>query len=169
MPAPLAGIFQMPPFSLMRRMVEDIDHLFEHLGVGRGGLSQVLWTPQVEVFEREGNLMVRADLPGLRQGDVQVELLDDALVLEGERRSEFEEDQGGIWRAERAYGTFRRVIPLPKGINPDEVTARFKDGVLEIQLKLPEQEQRGRRIEVQGEGGAEGRKGPQSQVKEPRH
>ena len=85
----------------------------------------------MEIFEREGHLVVRADLPGLTEDDVHVEVTDEALTIEGERRSEHEERQGGVFRSERRYGAFRRQIPLPEGVNADQVTASFKDGVLE--------------------------------------
>ena len=93
-----ADLWTMSPFSLMRRMMSDFDRMFEELGMGgmlpRAGEEPsealergALWSPQVDVFEREGNLVVRADLPGLTKDD-RVEVRDDALVIEGERRRE---------------------------------------------------------------------------------
>jgi HSP20 family protein len=96
-------------------------------------VSPSLFSPPVEIFERDGQLVVRADLPGLTKDDVHVEVTDEALTIEGERR----------------YGTFRRQIPLPEGVNADQVIASFKDGVLEVSRPAPQQQARGRRIDIQ--------------------
>jgi len=108
-----------------------------------------VFSPPMEIFEREGHLVVRADLPGLTKDDVHVEVTDEALTIEGERRSEHEERQGGFFRSERRYGTFRRQIPLPEGVNADQVTASFKDGVLEVSMPAPQRQAHGRQIEIQ--------------------
>jgi HSP20 family protein len=118
---------------------------------GRAGSQSLpsLWSPQVEVFERGNNLVVRADLPGLSREDVDVEVDDDALVIRGERRNEFEDQQEGYYRSERSYGTFYRAIPLPDGVDSSDVNATFKDGVLEVTLPKPQpQSSRAKRIEV---------------------
>jgi HSP20 family protein len=140
-----------------------MDRLFDDfLGLGSGlsrpfsgrrdlgrSAGQDLWYPQVEVRERDGKLVVSADLPGARKEDVHVEIRDKALVLEGERRQESEENREGYYRSERSYGRFFRTIPLPDGVNPEQAEASFKDGVLEISLPLPKSEPpQGRKIEV---------------------
>jgi len=148
----------------MRRMMEDLDRMFEDFGSargsrgdmpdvgGRGGLAMD-WTPAVEMFERDGQLVVRADLPGLSPEDVRIEVTDDSLTIEGERRSEMEvEEEGGVYRSERTYGRFSRIIALPEGVDPDGAQARFDNGVLEITIPLPEQTGR-RRIPIQGSAG----------------
>jgi len=143
------------PFALMRRFTEEMDHYFAHLGMGRGGQGTAaagseFFAPPVEVLERDGRLIVRADLPGLTKDDVRVEITDNVLTIEGERRSEHEERQeGGVLRSERVYGMFRRQIPLPEGVNADQATANFKDGVLEVSMPAPQRQTRGRQIEVQ--------------------
>jgi len=139
----------------MRRFTEEMDHYFAHLGMGRGGQGTAaagseFFAPPVEVLERDGRLIVRADLPGLTKDDVRVEITDNVLTIEGERRSEHEERQeGGVLRSERVYGMFRRQIPLPEGVNADQATANFKDGVLEVSMPAPQRQTRGRQIEVQ--------------------
>ncbi len=102
--------------------------------------------------------MVNVDLPGVRPEDFQVEIEEDALVLQGERRSEQEDTRGGIRRSERSYGTFRRVIPLPPGANADAAEARFENGVLEITVPLPQQSKT-RRLDVKSVGPAGGTAG----------
>jgi HSP20 family protein len=160
--------FTVSPFSLMRRMMEDMDRMFEDLGGGgsqqlRGGTLQrgglTAWAPAVDVFERDGQLVVRADLPGLKRDEVRIEVADGSLIIEGERRSEIEaEEEGGVYRSERIYGRFARTIPLPEGADLEHAQARFDEGVLEITVPLPQSGRR--RIEIQGrtEGKQEGSK-----------
>jgi HSP20 family protein len=156
-------MFRMSPFALMRRFSEEMDQYFSQLGSGRSESSMVpagreFFSPPVEVTERDGQFVVCADLPGLSKDDVHVEVTDDALLITGERRSEHEERQGGTFRSERSYGTFRRQIPLPEGVSADQATATFKDGVLQITMPAPKRQERSRRIEIQSAstpGGAE--------------
>jgi len=141
------------PFAVMRRMMEDMDRAFEDfgwggmlspfsrgLGSGQGSaLGEQLWAPQVEVEQREGKLLVKADLPGLSQEDIDIELQDGALLLRGERRREDQGEREGVRYSERTYGSFTRSIPVPRGVQAEDVDARFNNGVLEMSLKLPEQ------------------------------
>lgn len=157
------------PFTLMRRMMEDMFRLFEdvggmprslHEGQGRepgmSFMSAPAWAPPMEV-RRDGNrLHVRAELPGVDREDVDIELMDDALVIEGHRSAEREEQRGDVIRSERVYGRFRRVVPLPDGVDPDRVEARLEHGLLEVSLELPEERSRRRRISL---GGGERPKG----------
>ena len=154
------------PFGMMRSMMDQMDRLFgDFVGTGlsrprpsgvsappSAGMapSQGFWYPQVEVSERDGNLVVCADLPGMKKEDVHLEIHNDFLVLRGERRQEQQRNEGGIYRSERSYGQFYRTVPLPDGVNPDQAKANFKDGVLEVTIPMPQQEQRqGHTIEIQ--------------------
>jgi HSP20 family protein len=162
------------PFAVMQRMADDMDRLFEQFGFGRMGLglaprlgtlgslldddlwsdraSQALntvWTPQVETFRRGDNLVIRADIPGVNKEDVHVEVEDDVLTISGERKEEHEENRDGYYRSERSYGQFYRAIPLPEGVNAEKCDASFKDGVLEVTLPAPKQEERkAKRIQI---------------------
>ena len=127
------------PFGMFR----DMDRLFQNFGLGRE-LDRGLWSPQIEMYEEQGKLHVRADLPGMSKDDVHCELRDNALILEGERKQE--QERGG-W-SERSYGRFFRQIPLPENVNPDTAKASFKDGVLEITLDAPKKDERGKKIEI---------------------
>jgi HSP20 family protein len=138
------------PFGLMRRIMQDMGQLLEDIG-GFGRWSEgrgAVWSPQIEVFEQGGELVVRADLPGLEEKDVNVEIIDDTLVIEGERRSEIEETRRGLHRTERTYGRFRRAIPLREGVDTESANANFEKGVLEVRFKAPGGTERGRKIEV---------------------
>jgi len=145
------------PADLIRRLRGEIDRLFEDVGLGNlaRGWSDLEtsalggWSPPVELFERGGNLVVRAELPGLKRDEIKVELTDDSVIIEGERKQEHEEKNEGYYRSERRYGQFFRSVPLPDGINPATAKASFRDGVLEISLEAPEQIKRRRhKVEI---------------------
>jgi HSP20 family protein len=139
------------PFELMRRFSEDVDRLFESLGFPRlgwpfesteralarptaGTTATTAWTPSVEVFARGDDLVVRADLPGVKPEDVSVEAEDNNLIIRGETRAEHERQEEGYYYSERQYGSFYRSIPLPQGVRADNAQATFSNGVLEITL-----------------------------------
>lgn len=147
-------LFRMNPFSLMRRLSEEMDRTFGQLSTGQGDGGTAAWAPNVEVREQNGSYVVRADLPGINPDDVRVEVTDDGLLIEGERKREHEEKQGGIRRTEVQYGYFARVIPLPDGANVQQANARFDNGVLEITVPVPQQGTNRREIPVQGSSGS---------------
>jgi len=162
-PGNLARQALSSPFSFMRRFSEEMDRLFEDFGFGRGWMSpsmggmspsgfrelgRAAWSPQVEVFRRGDELVVRADLPGMRKEDVRVDIQQDHLVLQGERSWETDQDREGVMRSERHYGSFHRTIPLPEGVRAQDARASYKDGVLEISMPAPQERQRGHRIKI---------------------
>lgn len=190
----LAGIrpFLASPLSLIRRLIEDMDRLVEDASLAReaglapggrergggpergaggperelgGLLAEPAWVPPVEMFVRDGHLIVRIDLPGVEDEDIRVDIEDNSLVVEGERRAAREEQREEAVRSEFEYGVFRRVIPLPEGTDLEGAVADLDNGVLEVALRLPEEAQRGTRIpvrtrqagEAQRQPGAEGR------------
>jgi HSP20 family protein len=118
-----------------------------------GRSEQLEWAPQIETFQRGNEFVVRADLPGLEQKDITVELKDDGLVIQGERSNQREEREEGYYASERSYGRFCRVVSLPEGAIADSAKATFKNGVLEIVMQAPPHEvSRGRRIEIADAG-----------------
>jgi HSP20 family protein len=137
----------------MRRLFDDLERLTgvdvpnEQRGE-RAALDSTIFMPTVEVMRRNDRLVVSVDLPGMRIDDIQVTVDDRALVIEGERRSEHEQEDGDVWRCERSYGEFRRVIPLPEGADPTTTEARFENGVLEISLRAPEPARQTRKIDI---------------------
>jgi HSP20 family protein len=170
--------FMANPFSFAQAMSQEMDRLFSTGGAdslsspvgqtgGRGqtgrGLSQ--WTPPMEVVQRENELVVRADLPGLKPEDIQIDVEDHVLTISGERQEQSEDRQNGFYRTERSYGSFTRSIALPDGIDEEQVNACFEHGVLEVTVPLPQQRQRGRRIQVKSgtTSGAAAVTGQQSQ------
>jgi len=135
----------MNPFIMLRRLTEDMDRAFGE--VARDRRSDAIWAPVIEVTEREGNYVIRAELPGLKPEDVKVECTDEALVIEGERKLEREEDGGR--RSERMYGRFSRVIPLPEGAKVTDAQARFQDGVLEVTIPVAKRDEKRRQIPIE--------------------
>jgi len=153
------------PFAMFDRFADEMDRIFDEFGFGRGWLAPRFgrgsmsrsagvenWAPQLEVAERNNELVIRADLPGMKKDDISVDVADDAVTISGERKHEHEEQRGGVVRSERSYGSFCRVVPLPQGAMADQAKASFKDGVLEVTIPAPpEQVSRGRRLEIGGE------------------
>ena len=160
----LAGGWLSNPFQLMDRMSEEMDRTFDRMfrefGMPRrawfsrnpfrsiereGGL----WAPRVEAFQKGDRFIVRADLPGLKKDDVQIDVNDDTITIHGERRAEHEEQREGYYHSEREVRQFHRTVPLPGGVIADSAEASFKDGVLEISMQAPPAEAtRGRRLEI---------------------
>jgi HSP20 family protein len=139
------------PFSFMQRFMSDMDRLFSGFGFGPSMLSREAstWAPQIDVFERGDQLVVHADLPGLREEDVKVNLDEGMLTISGERTNTHENDEGGVYQRERSYGSFYRSIALPEGVDPESVRASFDNGVLEVTMPTPKpQPSKGRSIPI---------------------
>jgi HSP20 family protein len=155
------------PFAFIRRFAEEMDRLVEDFGVGHGlhvpgfltrgnellrreaGLVDAEWSPHIDVTEHEGRLLVRADLPGLTKDNVKVEVTDDTLTIQGERKEEKKEEREGYSYSECSYGRFFRSIALPEGVDTSKVTAEFHNGVLEVGIPLPTHpESKARSVEV---------------------
>jgi HSP20 family protein len=155
------GLRYTSPFSFMRRFSEEMDRLFEDVGFGgnwpgrpfsqRGDLNSFAWSPQIETFQRDNQFVFRADLPGKNKDDLKVSVDDNCLAIQGERKKEWTHDQesSGAYRSERSYGSFYRCVPLPQGVQPKDISATFRNGVLEVKMPAPEQKQ-ARRVEIAG-------------------
>ena len=143
---PFGRYFGLVPFRLMRELSEEMDRAFR--GVIPGTQLEP-WTPTVDVQKCNGNLIVTAELPGLSKEDVKVELTDDSLVIQGERKHEHKEDHEGFHSWERSYGQFYRSIPLPEGAKTDQAKAELTDGVLKVSVPVPETKKKPRQIPVE--------------------
>ena len=122
----------LPQFSTMR----DMDKRFDFLA-------------SVDLGETDDALELKADLPGMEEGDIDLTLQDGALIISGERKHETEEKKKNYYRAERAYGAFNRAIPLPCEVDEDHIEARFKKGVLSVHMpKSPDAKQNQRKIPI---------------------
>jgi HSP20 family protein len=97
------------------------------------------WIPAMDVVEADGRYVLRADLPGLSENDVKIEVEENVLTISGERKSEHEQKGDGYYRVERSFGSFSRSLTLPEGVDADAIQASFDSGVLEVQIPKPEQ------------------------------
>ena len=131
------------PFEMMRRFTDQMDRMFTSMMPGgstgeRGGMT--MWTPRTEMFERDNKMIVRVELPGTDKQDVRVSVTGDSLVIEGDRRQNEEQTRRGFYRSEWTYGHFHREIPLPETVDAKDVHAKFDNGVLEIEMPQPQQQ-----------------------------
>jgi HSP20 family protein len=146
------SIWTGDPFASMRRFSDEVDRFLDDFGFPRfelprlRGFEKSLWHPQIEIAQKGEEMVVRADLPGIKKDDIKIEVTDNALNIEGERKQEEEQSQEGFYRSERRYGHFYRSIPIPEGANTENVKASFKDGVLEIRLPVQRRESYKRKI-----------------------
>lgn len=157
------------PFELMRRFAEEMDRLFEQAGRGRGlhlpgvltrgrelfrreaGLIPADWSPAIDVYERGGQFVVQADLPGLAKDEIEVGVDDDAITIRGERKREEQAAREGCAYSECSYGGFYRVIPLPERADVSNASAEFRDGVLQVHMPMVDRpEAKYRRLSIQG-------------------
>lgn len=138
--------FSASPLDLMRRFSDEMDRFF---GGGREG--QAVWAPNIEVREKDNNLVISAELPGLSKDDVKIEATDQGLVIHGERKREEEQRERGFYRSERSYGRFYRLIPLPEDARLENAKAQFNNGVLEITIPVEEGQRKRREIPIEAE------------------
>jgi HSP20 family protein len=105
------------------------------------------WVPPMDLVEAEDHFVLKADLPGLSESDVNIEVQDGTLTISGERKAEHEQREKGWYRIERSFGSFNRSLTLPDGLDPERIEASFSEGVLEVRIPKPE-ERKPRRISI---------------------
>jgi HSP20 family protein len=113
---------------------------------GNGGAVR-RWAPAMDLVETDDHFVLRADLPGLSEEDVSIELEDNVLTVAGERKPEHEDQREGFYRVERSFGQFRRSLTLPDGVDPEGIGATFEKGVLQVRIPKPE-ERKPRRVAI---------------------
>jgi HSP20 family protein len=141
----MALLMKPEPFS------GEFNRLFDTLFQPVNGNSQ-RWAPPMDLVEAEDHFVLKADLPGLGDDDVTIEVQDSTLTLSGERKSEHETREKGWYRLERSFGRFSRSLTLPEGVDADKIEASFDKGVLEVRIPKPE-ERKPRRISIGANGG----------------
>lgn len=154
-----------PFLSLHREMNRLFDDVLRGTALTSGGQGgPALIAPQLNVSETDSDIRITAELPGVTENDVHVELNDDVLVIRGEKKVERKEEKERFHFVERSYGTFQRALQLPFPVDPEQVQANFENGVLTVTLPKTAQQQRSRRIQVQAGGGGQsgGQGGAQS-------
>ena len=159
-----SGAF-MSPFGLLRDMTDWMDQVFEggDMPIARG---ERVWSPAVEVRERDNNIVVCADLPGIEAKDVKVEVENNTLVIQGERKREHNEEREGMHRSERYYGSFFRAIPLPENAKTEQAKADVRNGVLEVTIPVDQDQSRRKQIPI-GNGQGQPARNEQSQPQQP--
>jgi HSP20 family protein len=141
----MALLMKPEPFS------REIDRIFDSFfGTSDRGVRR--WIPPMDLVEADDHFVLKADLPGLSDDDVAIEVHDGTLRISGERKNEHEQRESGWYRVERSFGSFSRSLTLPDGIDPDSIKAEFHDGVLEVRIPKPE-ERKPRRIAISSGNG----------------
>ncbi len=137
------AIVKYDPWRDVLSLRDEIDRLFEDFLPVRSGERRdyyaEVWAPAVDIYETKDDVIVKAELPGMKKDDIKINIVDNSLVIEGEKKQEKEVKEENYYRVERRYGAFRRVIDIPVPVKTDEVEAVYKDGVLEV--KLPKKEE----------------------------
>lgn len=143
----MASIVRFDPFRELDRLQSEVNRIFEGYantgdrpanGNGNTYSMSRVWSPSVDVAENENEIVLRAELPGMKQDDIDIELTGDTLTLRGERKFENEERKDNFVRVERSYGRFQRAFTLGVPVEHDKVRASYRDGVLEIVLPKSE-------------------------------
>jgi len=146
----IVTIVRWEPFRELSSLQTEMNRLFnaafDTSSTGTGTTAR-RWTPAMDLLETDEQFVLRADLPGMTEADVSVELEDNVLTVSGERKSEHQDKREGFYRMERSFGAFSRSLTLPKGVDPEAVNARFDRGVLEVRIPKPEQ-RKPRRISI---------------------
>lgn len=168
----MTNAFLSNPFGFARAMTNEMDRIFagdpadvrpysgptsdrtssnSTVDTNRGR-SMSHWSPQIEVRHNDKQLTVCADLPGMSAKDIDIQVDNGILTVSGERHQSSEDKKEGFYRSERSYGSFSRSIALPEGVDENQIRAKFDNGVLEVSVPIPEQRQRGRKVEIQSGG-----------------
>ncbi|MDZ7579284.1 MAG: Hsp20/alpha crystallin family protein [Deltaproteobacteria bacterium] len=138
------ALVKWDPFREATTLQERINRLFEDAFPRARDREEDLnlgtWRPAVDIYEGETGVVLKAELPGVKKEDVSVEVKDNVLTIKGERKVDSEVKEKNYYRRERTHGSFSRSFNLQYAVNPDKIKARFKDGVLEIEVPKPEEE-----------------------------
>lgn len=126
------------PFADFGELRHRVEEMFRESGIGGDGA----WTPSVDVLRKNGNVILRADLPGIKPDEVKITVEDDVLTVSGEHTEESEEERDNYMRRERRFGSFSRSMTLPAGVKATDIESTTADGVLEVTIPLPTAEEK---------------------------
>ncbi|WP_273844404.1 Hsp20/alpha crystallin family protein [Rubrobacter calidifluminis] len=136
--------------SEMNRLFDEMFEGFPRVFGGQRAASSGGWVPVLDVYNRDGDMVIKAELPGVRREDVDITVENGVLTISGERKEEREEGEGSYLVRERRYGSFRRSMTLPEGVDESRIHAKFEDGVLEVVLEGAAVVRAPRRIQIEG-------------------
>jgi HSP20 family protein len=142
----MATLVRWEPFREIATLQNEMSRLMNTVTGGNGETTRT-WVPAVDVWETEDSLVYAFDLPGIPEDKISVEFDDGALIVSGERERTKESSEQNYYRFERRFGSFSRTVGLPQGVSEDSISADYRDGVLEVHVKKPEQA-KPRRIEI---------------------
>jgi HSP20 family protein len=148
----MATLVRWEPFRDIAALQSEMSRFMNGLLEGNGRTNQA-WVPALDVWETESEIVYAVDLPGISEDKISVELADGALTITGERERTQEESDERFYRYERRHGTFSRTFGVPQGVTEDDISADYKNGVLEVHVKKPEQPQP-KRIQIGSGAGA---------------
>jgi HSP20 family protein len=149
------ALVRWDPIRELDSLQGDMNRLFDRFFEGRAGNgTSRRWIPAMDLVETDDSLVLRGDLPGMTEDDVDIEIKDNILTVSGERKSESEQSGEGYHRVERAFGSFSRSLTLPQGVDAGRVEAKFENGVLEVRIPKPA-EAKPTRVQI-GKGTVEG-------------
>ncbi len=147
------ALIRWSPFDALTALERDMQQIMDRLPMSAGSPEravELVWRPKVDVFREKDALIVRAELPGVNPDkDIEVSIEDRVLHISGQRSFDREIDEEDFYLAERSYGSFRRDIMLPEGVDAEQLEAHFENGVLSMKIQLPVEVQPGsRRIPI---------------------
>ncbi len=148
------SITRYDPFRDLRSLQDEVNRLFStnlSRNYGDEGIARGAWTPNVDIYENKDQIVLEAELPGMKREDFELTVENSLLTLRGERRFEKRDEQDNYHRVERAYGSFTRSFTLPQTVSSESAVAEYQNGVLRVVLNKRE-EVKARRIEISGAG-----------------
>jgi len=151
--SPFRGFYDMQ--GEMNRMFDEVFGSLARTGSRQQGGAPSQWAPALDVLQEDGDIVVRAELPGVRQEDVDITFHNGVLTISGVRKAEEEKEGAGYYVRERRYGSFRRSMTLPQGTDESKINASFEDGVLEVRVTGAAAVQEPKRIQIGGSGDQE--------------
>jgi HSP20 family protein len=155
-------IVRWEPLRELNSLQSEMNRLFSTAFDAPSGSSVMRrWVPAMDLVEAGDQFVLRADLPGMSEEDIEIELEEGTLTVSGERKADHEQREEGFYRVERSFGPFSRSLTLPKGIDADAVSASFDRGVLEIRIPKPEA-RKPRRISIANANGHEAIEGTEA-------
>jgi len=127
------GLAVWSPFAELERIRREFDRLLEDVMPTATEREEIL-APPVDVYETDSEVVLKAELPGVKKEDIEVTIKENSVHLKAERKEEKEEKTENVHRIERFYGRIERIVPLPAEVKPEEAKAEYRDGVLEIRI-----------------------------------
>jgi HSP20 family protein len=135
----MSTLVRWEPFRELGTLQSELSRLMNGMIEGNGRTPQT-WVPALDVWETPTEVVYAFDLPGIAEDQISIEVKDDSLTVSAERQKVDETSENGFYRFERRYGTFARAVGLPPGVDQENISARYDNGVLEVRVPKPEEQ-----------------------------